>query len=622
MKKNSFVVIILLLTTVLGSSLLLQTTVDAYEIIGTNDMILYKIDFNWYEAENFSELPNTPTEKVHDHKNVRSSSAHDIVMCSYNIQSGDEYYVFAEHTATYYEDYRYWSDEWYSYDYMADTWVEDGKYEDMQYMNINWSWYEEEYLDVFNGTLNFDAPNNFNMVSYSSSHWENFTLNGIEQELYVDHYSYYTTWTNTWTNWCFDIEYTMTSVEEKYYEYYIDPNTGMMIKYLEKEDRTETGNFYEYSTELAQYIEREESRFWCEEREWNLYECTNVYYPVIDADIPQLLLWNNYFTIDDTTSLITLEFDTYDWSNDITVEYYLNQEFLGVFYYSNGHYMIDIPISEFEYYMTYFRYHIELVVYEDAEPNHNSTWCVDIIDNRLVIPDWPTWYEGPDYLKVEEWKHLDQEYMVFSDTQWAVQIYRVWFDGYSNQYDHWDWFEGYGNSSFWLHHPPEYPGTFEYQFEFWDTSGIYLNKTVIVDVGDGPIPGQPIIDGPDGIMDYEFESGKILTYKFKDDDPRNFQVLLDTIEIASGSYYDGMIWDFIVDNHINAIGKYILEIKLDDYSGHTSKLILELNVSEDGESTETKTDDKTLGIDAPNVLIATLSILSLAALATTVKRKI
>jgi hypothetical protein len=122
-------------------------------------------------------------------------------------------------------------------------------------------------------------------------------------------------------------------------------------------------------------------------------------------------------------------------------------------------------------------------------------------------------------------------------------------------------------------------------------------------------------------MDCEFESGMILSYKFKDDDPRNYKVLLDTIEIASGSYYNGMIWDFIVDNHIDATGKYILEIKLDDYSDHTSKLILELNVYEDGESTDTETDDTTLGIDAPNVLIATLSILSLAALATTVKRK-
>ncbi len=272
-------------------------------------------------------------------------------------------------------------------------------------------------------------------------------------------------------------------------------------------------------------------------------------------------------------------------------------------------------------------HNVDIVVYDEFNFEHNSTWWTYIYDERYVIPDWPSWIEGPDYIEIKENQDLEVFFRINSDTSWELEIFKD---------------EGFGFFSY-----SYYGGYKTNDITLWDyglTVGDYYYKLLMTDVVDvtseiilhvhvNPADA-PVIMGPTGDYYYDVGTGESLLYQLKDNNPTYYKVWIDDYVIQTDNYYDGEWISIDLDSYIFTNGTYHLMLEAFDNDGYRTEIHLKLYAlgdtiittttttpTETTEKTETEDTRTTLGIDAPNALIALLSILSISGLAIILRRR-
>jgi len=614
-----------------------QTTVNGYTGLNIGDSLLYNVNTEhsgWNNHSLYVENENSP-EWSNKHNNYWEGTGKEVH--SFTISDVYTDYAYVNHVFTFYPTSNYWYDENYHYDYATNSWIFDGSYSDTFDKMGNWSdYFEQDFLNTYSPTLNLDILYDFSNAVYVESFTKNYTINGYTFELNISHYRYEDSWTASWNDWFYDLEVSVDDSGSHSTDYFIDDDTGFLIE-AKSYDYYESYRWaYNYSDELQSYIELDDFYCWEDIFEWNLFECNNGYYPVTDADLPFIKGGNQWLSLDNVSTL-DIELDLYDSSDNMTLEVYLhdfddvyfteNWELIDTFTnLSNGLFTYHLNTSILEYQGPYFIHNLEFVLYETNNSNHNTTWHIDLEDNRIIIPDWPSWYEGSDYIVLNEWEEHWEEYQVYSDTWWAVEIYRISDDPMNPEW-WWDCYNGYGNSSFWLYLPPEPAGIYEYEIVFWDTSGEYINTTVTVEVtGEAPPPDDttpPTIEGEEPPIYVKKGDSKTLDYKIYDENPGHVMVKQnDTVIIDEDM--SGTEHHIYIDLSTLDIGVYIFSIDAWDAFDNHNTWDIEVHITEDGQAPTDDTNDtgtNTLNLDAPNFLVIGLGILSFTALTAIVKRK-
>ncbi|MHA1401196.1 MAG: hypothetical protein ACTSQE_12675 [Candidatus Heimdallarchaeaceae archaeon] len=635
-RKSLLIILMLMFSALTFSNFATQKTVNAVFLsLKPGDALLYNVDGNHIGWENTSLWLDNPNYE-YPYTHIYHWEDQENEVQSYTINESYTDYCYVDHVTSNYPSSSYWYEEGYSYDYDTDSWFLDWSYSDSYTNTWNWSdYFYAEYYNVYDQLLNLDILGQYYHTYHVETFEENYTINGQLISLNISHYRYEEIWSASWTSWEFyDLEVNVEETGTYITDYFIDNDTGTLIE-------AATYNFYDahrwaynYSADLDSYVEYDVYSYWEDSYEWNLFECNFDYNPVEDADLPYIIGGYQWITLNDNNTIIDIELEFYDSSNNMTLEVYLQEyeEFETwnlidtVTNLTNGHYVYSLNTSELEYYGPYYCHDIMLFLYETNNPNHNSTWHISLEDNRIIMPDWPSWYEGSDYIVLGEWEEHWEEYQVYSDTWWTVEIYRL-TDDPINPEEWWDYFDGYGNSSFWLHHPPEPAGTYEYKIVFWDTSGEYINMTVTVEVtGEAPPPDDttpPTIEGEEPPIYVKKGESKTLDYKIYDENPghvmvkQNDTVIIDE-DMSSTEHH------IYIDLSTLDIGVYIFSIDAWDAFDNHDVWDIEVHVTEDGQAPTddtNNTDTNTLNLDAPNFLIIGLGILSLTSLAALVKKR-
>jgi len=219
-------------------------------------------------------------------------------------------------------------------------------------------------------------------------------------------------------------------------------------------------------------------------------------------------------------------------------------------------------------------------------------------------------------------------FRINSDTSWELEILKDEGSGFVS----YNYFGGYKTTDITL-------------WDFGLTAGDYYYKLLLVDAVDGTSEitihvhvnptDAPVIMGPTGDYYYDVGTGDTLLYQLKDNNPTSYKVWLDGSVIQTDDYYDGEWISIDLDSYIFTNGTYHLMLEAYDYDGYKTEIHLDINAQGDTiittttttttESTTTTeptdTDTQTIGIDAPNVLNALLSILSVSGLAIILKRR-
>ncbi|MHA2364251.1 MAG: Heimdall-CTERM domain-containing surface protein [Candidatus Hodarchaeales archaeon] len=108
-------------------------------------------------------------------------------------------------------------------------------------------------------------------------------------------------------------------------------------------------------------------------------------------------------------------------------------------------------------------------------------------------------------------------------------------------------------------------GVYNYTIIATDTDGLSSSDTVFVTVTDEPVG--PIINSPQDISYVEGDTGYSISWIATDDNPNNFTILYEGIDIANGSWVSGNVIIQLVDDLL--IGVYNYTIIISDYDGFT-----------------------------------------------------
>jgi hypothetical protein len=516
------------------------STATAYQDVVPSDQLLYEINYInryegdyqiWYEFE-----PNYDPYYEMSHWYIYDDTYTQTELRSYFITGNTSTTVTADEVSSYYDGLDHYTSTYYNYDYPMTNWELQYSDDSFHKPNYNYSdFYPSNTYNSYAPTLNFDPAYIFSASVYNTTTTESYTINGITTPIIVDVYSYSYTSSSSWTEYQYDVAYTMYEDFTSYFTAYIDPATGYMLELKQTIIYDYYGSFGGYSTELGTNLSGHDNTKYTNSQVWKLAGSTAAYGGEIDVEIPALLPYGFDNRIYNTTWM-TIPFDILNAGPSVTVEVYLDDNL----YYtmnsvSSGYYEYDIFVDDIHF---------------------------DGLDEeRTVIPTWgPSWIEGPDYITLIG-EDLDSPFNIYSDTNWTVQTYK--WDGFAYSYQ--DYWEGYQNGTMWLYDYGLPEGIHDYLLVFEDNEGVLIDLYVTVEVLS---PETPTIAGPTGDYWYWIGDDETFYWQLFDEDPTNYEVKFDGTIIESGIYTDGKTISFKPKEHIFTVGDYEFSIMANDTMGH------------------------------------------------------
>ncbi len=561
-------------------------TVVAYTDLNVGDQLLYTVDvYDQHKTEHKKWFEFNPPPEYYENSYwyIHNWDFYAQDVHSYVINQDFGSFAYVNHTYTLYDLMDYYYDESYYWD--ISSWIPNGPPTsqnitlDYKYSNLN----PDEYFDIYSGVVNLDITDNFGSTWYNTSTTLPFTINGITQPIFVDIYSY--EYTDSYMNFYgyYDVTYWETVNWGQLLTYYVDNATGYILQYDYTYYDYRDADYSNTSVELGTYLEVEYHYKDLYTSVWKLEETSVGYTPVLDADLPSMVIKSYDNTVDNTTSMISIPFYINNVYSTVTIDVYIAGAYFDTFASNNaGLKFYDIPVSAIPFDGPYWSYQLRFDVFDDYNPNHNTTWTTWVDDYRTTIPSWgPSWIEGPIDATVYEgdsWFY----YNVYSDTNWTVAIYK--HDGFG--YIFYDWWVGFQNDSigFWDFLSM---GTYDYWIHFYDNVGVFQDIYLTVEVLDDILLEYPQINGhAPGEIDYHIGDSKTMFWTLNDDNPNYFEFLLDGAILDSGSWTDGKTFGLNLKDWIFTPGDYNITIIASDMTGYVSFYELIIHAT-DGTSVDT-----------------------------------
>lgn len=595
MNKRGSLIIASLIFSLLVGVFSSNYAVNSYQTLTSGDQLLYSVEYydeyigdqsTLAEDAQFNESLDNWYYVYHDSgtwNELRSYVAGGVVGSI----------AYANYTRSSYGGYQEYESTDYKYNFISGMWEEEYYDSSFYYDDYRDSSFESSTYDVYSTVLNMDVTNDFDGTIYIGSEFENVTINGVEQELYLDKYGYSEVYSFEYGYSYYDINYIHYEYDEYNYSFYIDNSTGTLIQYFIDRYNSYDHEFEGFSSILGCVVSGYEHDEHFGKDTWLLKECSFAYNPVTDADIPALGVIS-YNALTDLTPDLTINFYLSDFGNNIDFELFVD----GVPYaywnnYPSGTFSITIPETYLEYWgPSYHAYLILVELYDSNNANHNSTWRFWVEDSRTRVPEWPCYIEGPTDIQVVEGEFYEW-FEIYADTNWTLNVYKYDYDTYSwNYYETW---EDYLNNTYWLWDILTI-GNYSYRLELTDDGGNYFEHILNVGVIPGIPPGSPVIEGPKGDFYYSVGTPMTIYYQLFDDDPFNYEVFLNESLILNGNYNDGDWVEIYLEDYIFGSAIYILEFYAYDFSGHETALYLKIHA--EGEVVDT-TDPEINGPDQP-----------------------
>ena len=597
--------------------------VSAYTDLNVGDQLLYTVDiYDHHENENKRWFEFTPPpeycENTYWYIHNWDFYAKDVH--SYVINQDFGSFAYVNHTYSLYDLKEDTYDESYHWEGPpTNAWVSDGPpcintYPlDYRYSNLN----PDEYFDIYSGVVNLDITDNFGVTWYNTSTTLPFTINGITQPILVDVYSY--DYSDSYMNeyWFYDVTYWETVNWGHILTYYVDTVTGYILQYDYTYYDYRDADYTNTSSELGTYFEIEYHYKDLYTSVWKLEETSVGYTPVLDADLPSMIIKSFDHSIDNTTSMISIPFYINNVYPTVTIDVYIDGNYYDTFASNNaGLKFYDILVDDIPFNGPYCSYEIRFDVYDDYNINHNTTWTTWVDDYRTTIPSWgPSWIEGPSYLTVNEGENWFY-YNIFCDTNWTVEIYK--HDGFGFVFNG-GWL-GYLNNSIYIYDCLS-EGIYYYWVHYYDNVGVFqdiyltvevLNESVIIDT----LP--PSINGPTSTIYMEEGEDKEIKWVLSDSSPFEYEVFKNGVLYDNGTW-TSPIMDVIIELDSLGVGTWKFEIIAYDSFGHNTTATVTVVVEE--ASGNDNNDGNTIQLDAPNVLYVALGFLSITALVAVYRKK-
>lgn len=129
-------------------------------------------------------------------------------------------------------------------------------------------------------------------------------------------------------------------------------------------------------------------------------------------------------------------------------------------------------------------------------------------------------------------------------------------------------------------------GTYNYTLVVTDEDGLTTADTVIVNVS--PVPSVPTIDHPSDISYTEGGTGNVIAWTPYDDNPANYTIYRNSVEVASGDWSSGTTITVNVDGL--SVGIYEYKIIVQDEDDNKDEDIVNVEVTVSTGTTTTTTD--------------------------------
>jgi len=556
---------------VFGSFVLLSTQnakVRADRALSVGDEFLYQIDLttSYYNNDSLFVYNNNADSSW----TTYYYTGYYVHVNSYVIDNITADSILTNVTKTFY--YKGFSDEgfqylyyngWYLNDHYQNDFVHAPEYDDGLF-------YQQFYdgVDGTNISIDFTGYHTNGEVIYAGTETWQGEINGAQQTVDVETYTLSSTCETTSVQYIYDFYYNVTTTEIYEVTFYVDADTGIILECEYSHTYTSEGNVHTYSDELNSDVDYTHYSESSTIETWKLKETTIGYTPVSDASIPGVygsLVYN--YTLTGNSSLLNYELCIVDPSDMIDVEVYVDNILVGSWYYQmSGWHLFSIDPTEIPYYGPANSREVKFVLYDSYNPSHNFTWITYLDDERVRIPEWPCWIEGPTSITAytsEEQFYAD--YNIFADTNWTLNAYQV----VNNELILVGRYIGFRNSTMFFSNSTTYPGTYYYYFELNDAGGYTdsINLTVTIIEG-SQYP--PSIFGPGSEIYYYVGDIYHIEYTLYDDDPTYYELYLNDTMILNGTYYDGMNIGLDLIDYISNEGTYELTMYAFDASEHIS----------------------------------------------------
>jgi hypothetical protein len=594
------------------------TTVSAYQDLAIGDQLLYESD--WSYLWSIEESVFFETEVLPDFKSYRN-----IDHTEFNATDYHSFEVTNDPTATYVDGMYTWNSidyyrndfiRNYSYNYPGTYW-EVTNYEPFTDL-ITVSDSYMSWAAVEPGVINFDFTTYFDWTVFNTTGVKSYEINGISNMYSVDVYTYKDDSFFQTAETLLNISYMLDNFYGFDVVYYVDSTTGFLLEYYFVYYDYYIASFNEYNPYLGQNITYYYDDLYVSVEEWKLFETNAGYNPVVDADLPYLLL--NYgecdYEIVPSMSEVALFFDTADSSAYMHLDVYLNESYYaGYEPLSNSYYELDIPTYDIP--MTEYGYIITLVLSDINNPHHNTTWRWWLDDIRHEFPvieeiDVKTNYEL-NTIVTNEWKLKDED----------PNFYEIKFDGVVvDSGIYWDYMHIYhtldGNITV--------PGDYVLSIYANDISGHESFYDIFIHVYENGTLDTitPEIEGSSGLIEIEVGEDRDLKWVLYD-------VNLCCYEIyVNSSFYESTdAWDQTIEVYFELstldLGVWNITIIAHDTYGNIASVEVTVIVEEAGseptEPTEPTEPNNTVTLDAPQVIYAVLGILSIIALTYTIRKR-
>lgn len=594
MNKRGSLIIASLIFSLLVGVFSSNYAVNSYQTLTDGDQLLYTVEYyNEYHGNQSTLAVDAQFNESLDNWNyVFHDSGTWNELRSYVTGGVVGSTGYANYTRSSYGGYNEYETTDYVYNFISGVWEVEYYDSSFYYDDIRDSFFESSTYDVYSTVLNLDVTNNFGGAMHIGSEYEIVTINGVEQELYLDKYVYLDSYSSEHDGSYYDINYMHYEYNEYNYTFYIDNSTGTLIRYFLDMYNSYDYEFEGYSAILGCDVSGYGHDEYIGKDTWLLKECSFAYNPVTDADIPAFGMIS-HSALTDLTPDLTINFYLSDFGNNIDFELFVD----GVLYaywdnYPSGTFSITIPETYFEYWGPYNHHEIQVELYDSNNANHNSTWRIWVEDSRIRVPEWPCYIEGPMDIEVVEGE-FSEWFEIYADTSWTLNVYKYDYDTYEwNYYETW---EDYLNNTYWLWDILTI-GNYSYRLELTDDGGNYFEHYLNVGVVPGAPPGAPVIEGPHGDFYYSVGTPMTLYYQIFDDDPFNYEVFLNESLILNGNYDDGDYVNVHLEDYIFGSATFYLEFYAYDSSGHES--VLYLKIQAEGDIVD-KTDPVINGPDQP-----------------------
>ncbi len=584
MKRGlSYFICVNIIISIFVGGLISTNSVNAYQILNTGDQLLYEeVIYDHYTGSNqywYEFEPGYPYDYLKSYWNVYDDQYFDMKLHSYVTTNAiDPNQVWSNHTSSKYDLYNHHYYEDYKFDYGTSySWFLDYTNDYYNYDNYNYSsFYWDQWFPANPSVINFDFSHNFGTTVFNGTTSMSFTINGASRLLSIDIYDYYYSSPSSWLSDYYGISYTQYETFTHSIRYYVDSTTGIIISMDEQTRYVGYYSFSDYSTELGTNVvcnvDYDEQNIY----KWTLTETSAAYTPAAtDLDLPGALFgaYDTYLTNSDTEIQIPIYIENI--GSTVTVEIYIDYNLYDVrTLVPSGQNLFVIPEGDIPYDGPNYWHWIRFDIYDDYDFKYNSTWEINFQDLRTYPPTWsPSWIEGSSYVTIDAGENLDVPFMIYSDTNWTVDIYKDEGIGYV----FYNWWDGYQNNTRWLWDSSLSVGTYEYLLHFYDNVGVIQDLYITVDVVP---PDAPKINGPFG--DYWYTIGDVETkiWQFQDNDPDSYDMKLDGVSIDNGTYIDGQTVYFDLKNWITSPGDYHLEIIAWDYSTYIVTLDLYIHTTD------------------------------------------